>query len=406
MPSPYLGAFRGEAQRLGALMPDSQGAVRWPRDGASHSVLVDDDRLPLADGSVDRLLAVHCLEVADGTRPLLREMWRVLAPEGRMLLVVPNRRGVWARFDKTPFGHGRPYSRRQLDELLVDAMFTPLDWGGALFFPPLGRQIAAALVDGLGARRRRRSRRRSAGVLIVEASKELMAPIGRPAKARRLRQLVPSATPTRRDSRLAGFAEALRGLQVDRHELRDALLGHGDAEQAAHARHRHRVMRDDEEARRRVRRHALQQAAEAVDVGVIERRIDLIEHADRRRVGQEHREDQRHCGQRLLAARKQRQRRRLLARRLGDDLQAAFERILALDHFQARLAAAEQRREQLAEVRVDRLEGVLQPLVRLAIELADGAAQLGDGVLDVGLLGVEAGGLDAELPAAPRRRRD
>ncbi len=80
--TPYLGAFRGEAQRLGALMPDSQGAMRWPRDGASQSVLVDDDRLPLADESVDRLLAVHCLEVAESTRHLLREMWRVLGARG------------------------------------------------------------------------------------------------------------------------------------------------------------------------------------------------------------------------------------------------------------------------------------------------------------------------------------
>lgn len=196
--SPYLGAFRGEAQRLGALMPDSQGAVRWPREGASHSVLVDDDRLPLADGSVDRLLAVHCLEVTDGTRQLLREMWRVLAPEGRMILVVPNRRGVWARLDKTPFGHGRPYSRRQLEELLINAMFTPLDWGGALFFPPLGRQIvlrSSIAWERVGAS----ISPAFSGVLIVEASKELMAPIGRPAKSRRLRQLMPSAIPARRD---------------------------------------------------------------------------------------------------------------------------------------------------------------------------------------------------------------
>jgi SAM-dependent methyltransferase len=196
--TPYLGAFRGEVAHLGALMPDSQGVIGWPREGASQSALVDDDRLPLADGSVDRLLAVHCLEVAERTRQLLREMWRVLAPEGRLILVVPNRRGVWARLDNTPFGQGRPYSRRQLDQLLVGAMFTPLDWGGALFFPPLGREVllrSSTAWERVGAG----ISPAFCGVLIVEASKELVAPIGRPVKARRLPQLVPSASPARRD---------------------------------------------------------------------------------------------------------------------------------------------------------------------------------------------------------------
>lgn len=197
--SPYLGAFRGEALHLGALMPGSQGAARWPREGASHSVLVDDDHLPLADGSVDRLLAVHCLEVADHTRHLLREMWRVLAPEGRVILVVPNRRGVWARLDNTPFGHGRPFSRRQLEQLLISAMFTPLDWGGALYFPPLGRKmllrsstawerIGTGVSPGF------------CGVFIVEASKELIAPIGQPVKVRALRKPLLQTAPARRQS--------------------------------------------------------------------------------------------------------------------------------------------------------------------------------------------------------------
>ncbi len=196
--SPYLGAFRGEVRRLGALMPDSQGAARWPREGASHTVLVDDDRLPLPDGSVDRLLVVHCLEVAEHTRHLLREMWRVLAPEGRVILVVPNRRGVWARLDNTPFGQGRPYSRRQLDHLLTGAMFSPLDWGGALYFPPLGRRMLLRsstawerLGEGMSPA--------FCGVLIVEASKELVAPMGKPMKVRALRKPVLQHLGARRD---------------------------------------------------------------------------------------------------------------------------------------------------------------------------------------------------------------
>ncbi len=188
--SPYLGSFRGEVRRVGALMPHSQGAVVWPRDGKTLSVLVEEDRLPLPDGSVDRLLGVHCLEVAERGRPLLREMWRVLAPEGRLMLIVPNRRGVWARLDNTPFGQGRPFSRRQLESLLVDALFTPFDWGGALFVPPIGRRMllrSAPAWERMGAN----VSPAFAGVFIVEARKEVVAPIGKPAKARVLRDFVP-----------------------------------------------------------------------------------------------------------------------------------------------------------------------------------------------------------------------
>ena len=90
---PYIGMFRGEAARLGALMPASQGALVWPSSGNVLTVMVDEAMLPLPDASVDDLLCVHCLEVAERAGPLLREMWRVLAPEGRLLLIVPNRRG-------------------------------------------------------------------------------------------------------------------------------------------------------------------------------------------------------------------------------------------------------------------------------------------------------------------------
>jgi SAM-dependent methyltransferase len=187
--APYLGAFRGEARRIGALMPETQGATVWPKNAPTLSVLVQEDRLPLADGSVDRLLAVHCLEMAERVRPLLREMWRVLSPEGRLMLVVPNRRGVWARLDNTPFGQGRPYSRRQLDALLTEAMFTPLDWSGALYMPPVGRRMllrSGTAWERVGAV----LSPAFSGVIIAEARKELVAPIGKPAKARALRGLV------------------------------------------------------------------------------------------------------------------------------------------------------------------------------------------------------------------------
>lgn len=174
--SPYLGSFRGEARRIGALMPATQGALVWPSKGDAMSVLVEEERLPLPDNAVDRLLAIHCLETAERVRPLLREMWRVLAPDGRLLMIVPNRRSMWARLDHTPFGHGRPYSRGQLEKMLGDALFTPIEWTYALHMPPFERKFVlrqAANFERLGTR----VTPTFGGVIMVEAKKEVMAPI-------------------------------------------------------------------------------------------------------------------------------------------------------------------------------------------------------------------------------------
>ncbi len=180
---PYIGMFRSEAARVGAFMPAAQGAVVWPTSDAVLSVMLDEALFPLPDASIDFLLCVHGLEASGRPAAMLREIWRVLAPEGRVLLVVPNRRGLWARFDTTPFGHGRPYSRGQLERLLTDALFTPFEWTSALYMPPLDRQWMmrwATVFERVGAR----LWPAFAGVIIVEARKELMGalPKGKPAK--------------------------------------------------------------------------------------------------------------------------------------------------------------------------------------------------------------------------------
>jgi SAM-dependent methyltransferase len=191
--SPFLGSFRGEASSVCALMPAGQGALVWPSATRNMSVLVEEEHLPLPDNSVDRLLVIHGLEVAERPAALLREIWRVLTPSGRLLIVVPNRSGVWARTDRTPFGQGRPYSRGQLDEQLREAMFTPLVWDSALHIPPINRGIvlrSAATVEKLGTQ----ISRRFAGVIVVEATKELLSPIGTALPARAHRRLVPVQT--------------------------------------------------------------------------------------------------------------------------------------------------------------------------------------------------------------------
>ena len=180
--TPYLGVFRGEALHLGAMMPAAQGALVWPREGFTQCIMVDETQLPLPDNSVDRLLVVHCLEGTEAVQRLLREMWRVLASEGRLMLIVPNRRSLWAMADTTPFGHGRPYSRGQLQRLLQEAMFEPDDWAWALHFRPVEHRFILKSMIALE-RFGTRAWPGLGGIIIVEARKELLAPTVVPRRA-------------------------------------------------------------------------------------------------------------------------------------------------------------------------------------------------------------------------------
>ncbi len=173
---PYLERFRDEAQRTLALMPAQQGVAHWPSAGRSASALVISDMLPLPDASIDRVLVAHALETAEHPDAVLEEVWRVLAPGGRAIIVAPSRRGVWARVDGTPFGHGQPFSKGQLRDLVRDALFSPIFWGEALYAPPFRRRVFVnwgPAIERIGAA----VGFPFAGVHIVEATKQVYRPV-------------------------------------------------------------------------------------------------------------------------------------------------------------------------------------------------------------------------------------
>ena len=192
--TPYLRPFRGEAERVIAMMPAPQGVLPWPRDGGNVSTLIDEAEFPLQDVSIDRLLLVHALECSDQVRPLLSECWRVLAGGGRLLIVVPNRRGIWARLDRTPFGAGSPYTPAQLSRLLRDHSFTPVTTASALYVPPSASRMvltAAGAWERLG----ERWFPHFAGVAMIEATKQIYAPAKPRAALRQRLGYRPAAAP-------------------------------------------------------------------------------------------------------------------------------------------------------------------------------------------------------------------
>src|SRR5262245_20796043 len=188
--TPYLGVLRSEADVIGALMPAEQGVVQWPDGDANQTALVEETELPLRDDSADRVLLVHMLEGSENARELLREVWRVLAPQGKLLIVVPNRRGLCAQLDTTPFGYGRPYRRSQLTTLLKEAMFSPEDWQYALYMPPLGWRVLLkwpVFFERLGLV----LWPAFSGVIVVEATKQVYGAVPVRARGRLRRRLVP-----------------------------------------------------------------------------------------------------------------------------------------------------------------------------------------------------------------------
>lgn len=179
--TPFVGPLQAAARRVVAAMPAQQGVEVWPGGAKTCSSLVAEDALPFANAFFDRILAVHAVEEAPDPIGLLREVWRVLSPSGRVVIAVAARNGLWANAEKTPFGHGRPYTRSQLAELLREAELEPSGWTRALYVPPVGwmarsaegfEQAGSRLWPGF------------AGLLLMEAVKQSFAVKARPARAR------------------------------------------------------------------------------------------------------------------------------------------------------------------------------------------------------------------------------
>ncbi len=167
-----------------ALSPAQLGVTRWPPGQPSLSCIAEEDALPFADLSFDRVLLVHGLEAAENARRLLREVWRVLKDDGRLLVVAPNRRGMWAHVEATPLGQGQPYSPGQIGRLLSGSLFRVERREHALFVPPLRWRAvlrSADLFEAAG----RRVAPTLGGVTISEAVKDVWGAVPLAAARRR-----------------------------------------------------------------------------------------------------------------------------------------------------------------------------------------------------------------------------
>lgn len=175
-----------------AFMPGEQGAIYWPVHSENRSILGDEMRPPFAPCSISRIVMLHAFEHAEKPEELLKVIWHLLVPGGQLLLVVPNKSGLWSKFGKTPFRSGKPYSYAALKELLNDAEFTLREVSAALYAPPSSHPIwlrLSRLLEAIG----RILLPMSGGMLVIEAEKQIYAAVGeRIVKAGTLSNWVPA----------------------------------------------------------------------------------------------------------------------------------------------------------------------------------------------------------------------
>ena len=186
-PAPYLRPWQASGARCIAAVPAHVGVTRWPVNSPNLSCTIEEQALPFPDLCFDRVLLVHGLEAAENARGLLREVWRVLKDDGRLLVVAPNRMGLWAHVESTPFGHGQPYSPGQIGRLLTGSLFRVEHRDTALHVPPTRLRVvlrSARVWEAAG----RRLAPTLAGVTITEAIKDVYA--GLPLQGARQRRLV------------------------------------------------------------------------------------------------------------------------------------------------------------------------------------------------------------------------
>jgi SAM-dependent methyltransferase len=138
-----------------------------PHPGARRAdIIASLDALPVPDGSFDAVLCTEVLEHVANPSSVLRELYRVLAPGGRLWLTVP----FVAALHEEPYDYYRytPHGLRSLleeagfEEVVVDALgryFTAmaaLTWscgasiGVTRARSDLGRRVLAAACRGLG----------------------------------------------------------------------------------------------------------------------------------------------------------------------------------------------------------------------------------------------------------------
>lgn len=174
--------------------------------GAGVGLVADPEELPLESDSVDAIIAHHCLEFAANPHQVLREIQRVLTPQGQLLIVGFNPFSLFGcktylrRMLRDPlWSRHRPVSEHRLTDWLHLLGCEVMETRRLFCLPPVGSGRLRRAVEACDHWTTQHNLP-FGGLYIMHATKQV-AGLHRPRRALRMRRarligLVPKPAPT------------------------------------------------------------------------------------------------------------------------------------------------------------------------------------------------------------------
>ncbi len=132
----YLDNVKSERIEIFNCFSEKIGTKKNFENNRSVNILLEEDKLPIEDLFLNHILSIHYLENSNNLKKTLREFWRVLSPEGKAYLILPNKKSSWSHSSKSPFASGFGFSKKQISRFLEDNFFEIQFIERLVYFPP------------------------------------------------------------------------------------------------------------------------------------------------------------------------------------------------------------------------------------------------------------------------------
>ena len=168
--NPYFKNKNFETKISILSVPFGKSGIKFLKKGYNSSIETNEKAFPFNDLQFDTVILSHCLEFSNRLDLIISEIWRVLKGQGKIFLIIPNAFSFWGILESPPFGKCRPFSKKQINELLLSNGFDEIKINFCIYFPPSNNKLILhnyKIIENLG----KIIFKNFGGLMLVEATK-------------------------------------------------------------------------------------------------------------------------------------------------------------------------------------------------------------------------------------------